>query len=231
MRKANKKSWKKKAAVGAVCAAASAGVLVGGVFDSPADFLDDSSAAVTIEMHSDDAAGQSDEDKNRKGSPLRQWFLQLPLGVRALVGIPLWGVGWCILSAMGLLWQGLLTPLGGKILGWLLTAAVSLGAFAVTAKAMFPHVPLRKLLCRRNILLVVGSVLLLGLADTILSLVWDDYPPISVGLRLFGSAAAFLCTALSIRKLYHHPKETPEKTTAQQAMELADTVCAPLYHE
>lgn len=231
MRKANKKSWKKKAAVGAVCAAASAGVLVGGVFDSPADFLDDSSAAVTIEMHNDDAAGQSDEDKNRKGSPLRQWFLQLPLGVRALVGIPLWGVGWCILSAMGLLWQGLLTPLGGKILGWLLTAAVSLGAFAVTAKAMFPHVPLRKLLCRRNILLVVGSVLLLGLADTILSLVWDDYPPISVGLRLFGSAAAFLCTALSIRKLYHHPKETPEKTTAQQAMELADTVCSPLYHE
>ena len=228
------KDWKKKAAVGAVCAVASTGVLVGGVFDNPADLLnDDSSAAVTVEMHADgaDAAGQNDEDKNRKASPLRQWFLRLPLGVRALVGIPLWGIGWCILSALGLLWQGLLTPLGGKILGWLLTAAASLGVFALTAKAMFPDVPLKKLLSRRNIFLVVGGVLLLGAADTILPLVWDKYPPISLALRLGGSAVLILCAVLSLRKLHRRKEKKAEKTVEQQAMDLANTVCAPLYHE
>ncbi|MBQ0038546.1 MAG: hypothetical protein KBS74_07755 [Clostridiales bacterium] len=227
------KSWKKKAAVGAVCAAASAGVLVGGVFDNPADLLNDSSAAaVTVQMHCDgDDAGQaSDEDKARKSGSLRQWFLQLPVGVRALIGVPLWGVGWCILSALGLLWQGLLTPLGSKILGWLLAAAVSLGVFAVTAKAMFPNLPLKKILSRRNILLVVGGVLLLGAADTILPLVWDKYPPISLALRLGGSAVLILCAVLSVRKLHPHQKDCG-KTVVQQAMELADTVCAPLYHE
>ena len=232
MHETSAKNWKKKAAVGAVCAVASTGVLVGGVFDSPADLLSDSSAAaVTVEMHSDDGiAGQQDESKHRKASPLRQWFLHLPLGVRALLGVPLWGIGWCILSALGLLWQGLLTPLGGKILLWLLTAAVAVGVFALTAKAMFPHVPLKKLLSRRHILLIVGGTLLLGLLDTILPLLWDKYPPISRILRLCGSSALLLSALLSLRKL-HRQKEPADKTVAQQAMDLANTVCTPLYHE
>ena len=232
MKDVSAKNWKKKAAVGAVCAAASASVLVGSTFDSPADFLhDDDAAAVTVEMHCDSGdAGQADEDKSRKSSSLRQWFLQLPIGVRALVGIPLWGFGWCILSALGLLWQGLLTPLGGKILGWVLTAAVALGVFAVTAKVIFPDVPLKKILSRRSIGLVAGGILLLGLVDTVLPLVWDKYPPISLALRLAGSAAIILCGVLSVRKLRHRKKET-KKTVGQQAMELANSVCAPLYHE
>lgn len=230
MQKAKKKEkWKQKAAVGAVCAATSAAVLVGGLFDDPADLLMDGTDAITIEAHCDDGAEQGSESKNRRKSSLRHAFQALPLTVRALVGVPLWGVGWCLLSALGLLWQSLLTPLGGKILGWLLTAVLALGVIALTAKAMFPHVPLRKLLSRRMILLITSGVLLCGILDTLLPLIWDKYPSISLVLRLCISAAAVLCAVLSLCKLHSRSPSQKSQSTEQQALTLADSVCQPRY--
>ena len=221
-----KKNWKKKAAVGVICAATGAGVLVNGAIDTPNDLLQDDAAAVIIESQTDDDMTAAD-DEERKGSPLRRWLLSLPLGVRVLVGVPLWALGWGITELLVLLWQAALTPLGGTILSWLLTAALALGAFAVTAKAIFPDIPLKKILRPRNILIVVGGTLLFGVLDTVLPLFWTGYPPIGRWLRLGGAALMIGCGCLSLRKL-HHKKEAPKQPTAeQQAMALADTVCPP----
>ena len=221
-----KKNWKKKAAVGVICAATGAGVLVNSAIDTPNDLLQDDAAAVIIEAQTDDDMAAAD-DEERKGSPLRRWLLSLPLGVRVLIGVPLWALGWCITELLALLWQAALTPLGSTILSWLLTAALALGAFAVTAKAIFPDIPLKKILRPRNILIVVGGTLLFGVLDTVLPLFWTGYPPIGRWLRLGGAALMISCGCLSLRKL-HHKKETPKQPTAeQQAMALADTVCPP----
>jgi hypothetical protein len=241
MSESNKKHWKKRAAAGAVAAATSAGVLVGGAFDAPADFLNDddaAAAAVTVCPSADeDDAGQTDEDKIRKASPLRQWFLHLPWGVRALVGVPLWAVGWGLLSLFGLLGDALLAPLAAKILGWLLTAAATLGISAATAKAIFPHLPLRKFFNRRTVLIVVGGMLLLGLADTVLPLVWKDYPPISSLLHIGGSVLLAAAGCFSVRRLARKylphredaadkPAEVDPRTPVERkAMELANSVC------
>ncbi len=243
----NKKSWKKKTAVGMVAAAASAGVLVGGAFDSPADLMnpagDDDSPTPIIEtltfQATDVTADDSDdssEEKRQRLPAVRRWIQSLPAAVRALVGVPLWCIGWGLTETLGLLWQAAMTPLGGKILSWVLAAVASALVYALTAKALFPNAPWKKILRPRNLLLVFGGMVVLGAADTLLSVFWKDYPPIGRLLRLIGGALMVTGGWLASRKLLRrHAKlkkaqEAPAKpplTVEQQAMALADTVCPP----
>lgn len=254
MTEKKKKNWKKKTAVGMVAAATSASVLVGGAFDSPADLLapdgdgdDDSPTPIveTLTAQMPDAAddggdgddGEGDEEERRARFPAaRRWIQSLPLGVRALVGVPLWCLGWALTSALGLLAQAAVTPLGGKILAWVLAAGAALLVFALAAKALFPNTPLKKLLRPRNLLLVAGGMALLGAADTLLTVFWKDYPPIGQAVRLLGGAALIALACFASRKLLKRPAEektaeaeeeapSPRSEVEVQAMALADSVC------
>ena len=220
-----KKHWKKKAAVGVICAATGAGVLVNGAIDSPIELLQDNASAAAVTAQADD--GMTAQEDVRKNAPLRRRLLALPLGVRALFVIPLWALGWGVTELAALLWQAVLTPIGGSVASWLLTAVLAVGAFALTAKAMCPDLPLKKLLRPRNILIIAGGVLCLGLIDTLLPLFWEDYPPIGQWLRLIAAALMIAAGCLSLRKLHHKKEKTVPLTTKQQAMALADTVCPP----
>ena len=233
-----KKDWKQQAAVGVIVAAAGTSILVGSSFDSPADILDDGNA-VTIAAQTDDGStvtSSDDEDRQRKGSPVRRWILRLPLAVRACLCIPLWCIGSGILWLLSLLYQAALTPIGSTILSWILTAAVVFCAFCLTAKAIFPDVPLKKLLRPRYFLLTLGGVFLLGIADLLLSCFWEDYPNIGSWLRLLGSGLILGISAISLwrlakRRRSHAAKKDHPTNIEQHAMELADTVCPqPIYH-
>ena len=250
MKEKKNSSWKKKTAVGMVAAAASASVLVGGAFDSPADLLDvvnsddDGSPTPIVEtltaqvpdVTADDGDDNGDEERRQRFPAVRRWVQSLPVGVRALVGVPLWCIGWGITEALGLLWQAAMTPLGGKILSWLLAALAAILVYALTAKALFPSTPWKKILRPRNLLLVFGGMAVLGAADTLLGVFWKDYPPIGRLLRLVGGLLMVTGVWLTSRKLlrrHSKPKEEPEEpeqpplTVEQQAMALADTVCPP----
>ena len=190
-KKEHSKTSRKRVAAGAA-AVTTAAVLVGGLFSSPADLLADSAPVtpVTAQANPDAGAGNAaDEEEQRRGlrARARQWVRSLPVGVRALVGVPLWGLGWVILSALSLLWTGLLSPVAGRIAGWLCLAAVLLAALALTGKAAFPDVPLKKFLNRRSFLGVLIGVAVLALADQLLPLVWEDYPKLADVARACGA--------------------------------------------
>ena len=250
MKEKKKSSWKKKTAVGMVAAAASASVLVGGAFDSPADLLDvangdddgsptpivETLAAQVPDVITDDGDDNSDEERRQRFPAVRRFVQSLPVTVRALLGVPLWCIGWGLTEALGLLWQAAMTPLGGKILSWLLAAAAAILVYALTAKALFPNASWKKILRPRNLLLVFGGMAVLGVADTLLGVFWKDYPPISRLLRLLGGALMLTGAWLASRKLLRRhakaerkPEEPEQKplTVEQQAMALADSVCPP----
>lgn len=228
-----KKNWKQKAAVGAVCAATGAGVLVNGMFDTPADLLqgsDSGPAGIVAQCDDDSPLVEDEEEEDRKSGPVRRWILSLPLYLRVLLGLPLWAAGWGITELAGLLWKLFLTPLGSTVASWLLTAALAIGAFALLAKAIFPDLPLKKLFSRRNLLLILGGTLLLGLLDTVLSAAWEGYPDLGRWLRLGGVAALLALGWIRAGRLLPKPVANVPLTAAQQAMKLADTVCPPRYH-
>ena len=70
-----KKHWKKKAAVGVICAATGAGVLVNGAIDSPIELLQDNASAAAVTAQADD--GMTAQEDVRKNAPLRRRLLSL----------------------------------------------------------------------------------------------------------------------------------------------------------
>lgn len=176
----------KKAAAAAVAAVITAsGAAVEASFDSPADLLQDTSVDPKVEyvnMGADQDDGsmvQDDEEKGKQkaGSAkyaFREWILSLPMAVRVLFVLPQWFLGNLIVAGGELLFAGL-TPVLHWVCGFALLALVIAGAFTVTAKAIFPDLPIRKILSRKNIKWILIASAGVFSADLILGMFWTQY--------------------------------------------------------
>lgn len=224
---------KKKAAAAAVTVAAMAGVVTGAAFDSPLDLVPE--AAEELNLDFEDSAAASE---NRQKGPLakvRMWVMSLPAAVRMLVAVPLWVLGWVLISAVSVFWAGAAPVLAG-LLNWVCLAIVLLAVFTLSAKAAFPGVSVRRILRFRNVVLLVTLSAVFWVADLALPTVWNDYDLVSRTVWRAGATCllAFICCA----ELKHQGKrasiqivrpELPERTDVElEALRLADTVCDPL---
>lgn len=196
---------KKAAAAAAVAAVISAsGAAVEANFDSPADILQNSDGEPKIEyVHAGDGEAQetpvADDEKQRQdsqgSSAIRETILKLPLGVRALFVVPQWIIGSLVVHLGSFLFAAA-SPLLHWVMSFLLFALVIAAAFTVTAKAMFPDLPLQKILNRHSIkwILIVSAAAFA--ADLILGAVWADYAHfkalVTFGLILLGLGALVL---------------------------------------
>lgn len=182
-----KAKTKQAALTAALALLTAASVTAGSLFDSPAALLSDdggASASYSVGVGSggaddDDAGAQEDDadEARRRGglrAMLRRRILALPLAVRLLAVLPLWGVGTAILAAATAAWP-LLQPVVGKIAGFALLLALLLGCFALAAKAAFPDLPLKKLLNRRSLMALALSAAGLALLDAVLGAAWGEY--------------------------------------------------------
>lgn len=223
---------KKTAAAAALAAAAAAGMVTGALFDSPADLLAEPGAVVEIQADDDDAGALDDEERQKTPAQrLRQWVLGLPSAVRMLVGVPLWCLGWVLLTGLSTLWRGA-SPLLAHVAGWLCLAAILLVVFALTVKAAFPEIPFRKILRLRNVLFLLLTTLVLAAADLALPTVWEGYDVISRTVWRVGASCLLLfvcCAALGKHRKRPASAEASREPTQEELRErarrLADSVC------
>ena len=219
---------KKAAAAAAVTVAAAAGMVTGAVFDSPADLMGEPAAIVSVQADEDDGGAALKERQKGPTARIREWVLSLPAAVRMLVGVPLWALGWVLLTGLSTLWASALTPLLSRVLGWL-----CLGLLLTAVKASFPDVPLRKILRPRNVLFLLGMTAVLAVADLALPTVWQGYDIYSRTVWRVGATCllAFACCAAlkSQGKRAAVKKEIPahnrRSAVEDEARRLADTVC------
>jgi hypothetical protein len=250
-----KKDRKKKAVKAGVAVVTSASVLVGGLFSSPEALLADEQnlnpAAISQNDSDDDQDGDEEdsreEEKEQEAvrlglkAALRQRILALPLSVRVFVMIPLWAFGWAIWNVATGLWTMLLGPIAGKAVSWIFLLAVLLGAFVLGAKALFPDVPLKKIVNKKSILGLVIGGLALGVADLTVPLFWDGYEGVAKIVRAVGMALILGITlfALCVRVVRKHraaqaaaaeaagknkEPEEPKPWTDAEILALADSV-------
>ena len=189
-------------------------LLTGLAFSNPSEIIEDQSEAANyrptpIVMDVDDfvnAPVEDDEDDadEQKGSKMsisarfKQAVLTLPQSVRVLLVVPLWAAGTAILTMISFLWNVLFaSPLGAFIASLALGFAIMLGLFTVTAKALFPDVPLRKILCRRNVIIIGCLALLLSGIDAVAPIYWSQYP-------LAAALVKFVLGGSVIGYLSHH---------------------------
>ena len=186
-----------------------ASVVTGSLFDSPAALLPDDGSAPSIVYQvnngldgaeDDDASASEDESEEtrRRGgirSMLRRRILALPLAVRLLVILPMWALGSAIIAAAGAAW-GLISPALGHIAGFALLLALLAGCFVLAAKAMFPDLPVKKLLNRRSLVALLLGAAALALADAVLPAVWAGYEQVKSIVMAGGFFAALSCAAV-----------------------------------
>ena len=251
------------AAASAVAAVTAAGVLVGGAFASPDELLNDDPGAVvqTLDLaaQADDDGGmgpaggeeEEEEEEGKRGvyASVRRLVRAAPVGVRAVVAVPLWALGTVVIALVSSLWASVLSPIAATVLGWLGIALMAVLIFALAARTVFPNMPWKKILNRHSILTIVILCFACGVLDAVLPFFWEDYTQLSRLLKVVGS---FVCTgvpvAFFVRRHNRKQKEiraeavadqpapepelTPEEKEAASrrlVQELADSVCPKAY--
>lgn len=195
------KKVKKKVVGGATAAGLGASVLLGGLFDSPEELTqktqsvyDQQHAPVVLTLDLDeedtdeDGEGEENQEEEAGGisARIKKKILELPAGVRAIVGVPLWAVGWVIIHVLSLAWNAVLAPLLGFLLKWVLAGLALVGVFAAAMKCAFPHLPLRKILRPKNILFLILGTVVLGALDKVIPLFWSGYTGFRFVIMLAG---------------------------------------------
>lgn len=210
-------SVKKDIARKAVAVAASASVLIGGLFNSPADIMQDPSeidrafpppAAVqmTIDSIDDDDDGSlptgdeeetEDEEKKRGAKDsLRRFVLRIPAPVRAVVLVPMWCVGWVLITGLTALWNAVLSPVMSTVVGWLCVAAVIALIVLAAVKTVFPELPVKKILNKKTLIVIAAGVALTACADAVLPLFSEGYAKFRGIARFLASTAVLSCAAV-----------------------------------
>ena len=194
-------------------------LLAGLAFSSPADITQDQVSAANykptpvvldvdefVNTPVDDDDEDGDEQKSVKLSftaRFRQAILSLPQSVRMLLVVPLWAVGTAILTVISFLWNILFaSPLGAFIASLAMGFAIMLGLLTVTTKALFPDVPIRKILCRRNVIIVGCLALALSCFDAVAPVYWHSYPLAAALLKLVLGGSVIGILAVKTKDLF-----------------------------
>lgn len=202
---------KKNLVQSGIALTAAAGVLIGGLFHSPADLLHDPAepfdrniAPAAIELvlteeeedpdpdtdgSGDDPEEEEEEKKRSIKDALREMILRVPAGIRGVVFLPLWVIGWLLINGVTALWGAVLSPVMSTVLGWVCIAGVILLCLAGVIKTAFPNIPLKKILSKKTIIGVLAGVVLCAAADLILPMVWGGYERLQSIARFAGASA------------------------------------------
>ncbi|SFP96311.1 hypothetical protein SAMN05216343_11938 [Oscillibacter sp. PC13] len=225
---------RKAAAAAAVTVVAAAGMVTGALFDSPADLLENPDPQPIVQQltDGDNDAGVPEERRTSPVLRLRQWALTLPAAVRMLVGIPLWALGWVLLTGFSALWASALGPVAEHLAAWICLAVIVLAVFTLSVKAAFPNLPFRRILRKRTVALLLLVTLAMAAADLALPSVWNGYNITFRTLWRVGATALLVCSCgmcLGHQKKHPAPqradRELAQEEIREEARRLADSVC------
>lgn len=168
------KKIKRKIAAGTAATVTAASLLVNNVVSDPENLLKpteqsktDPSHVVTVDTveHRSYILETDQYEPLTWREQIRIRIQKLPLPVRVLILLPLWGIGELINVLLSAL---IASPVGRFLLMLLLEIGLILGLFALVWKLLFPDIPLRKVFSKKNIPWLIGGALILSVADFLL---------------------------------------------------------------
>ena len=206
------KKVKKKAATGAAAAGLSVSVLLGGLFNSPEELMQKNTSSLNSQQNApvvmmvdmdeedpeEDTGGEEEQEEEQTGifAKIKKKILDVPAAIRAIVGVPLWAIGWVIIHFLNIAWSAVLSPVLSFLLKWILAGLALVGVFAAAMKMAFPNLPLRKILRPKNILFLILGTVILGIADWVVPLFWSDYSGFRILILLGGGFLVLLAVGI-----------------------------------
>ena len=216
---------------GGVAAITALALTVGGLFQSPEELLQEETQNPPLveeldpgtddgcDADADDADCDETEKRRRGGvrAALRDRILALPMAVRLLAILPLWLLGSGLTIFASALWTAV-SPLLGGVLNSLLLLAALFGAFLLAVKAVFPDLPLKKILNRRTVPWLLLGGLALSVADRVLLSQLEGYGPVR-NLAFAGGFLLLLAAAVLsfVRKEQRRRRAAPPPEAEAEA--------------
>lgn len=208
----------------------SAALLLGGVFHEAGELPEreeEEAPIPVVEMLApdtdpgDDGDGSEEleeEDKKKRGSARVRWLARMPAPIRALAAVPVWALGCSLLSILAAALTGGISPILRTLLMFLGLSGVLVGAFCAAKKALFPDIPLKKLLSRKSFRGLLLGALGIGVLEGVVLWRFPGKGNLTEWLRLLGSMSVLSAvTAVSFRR----EKRRREKEEEQKAEEAA----------
>lgn len=197
----------KRLTAGTVAVAAAFSLLVGGSFKEPAELLQNDNTPAIIEYEAPpepkltaDEPDDGPQIAEEKKKSLRQWIkaqiLKMPFVVRLLVCLPAWFVGWALIALGGAVWGTVLSPVASTLMHVLLTALVLLGLVVFSVKMAAPETPIKNIVNRRNICIVLICAVIGEASFVLLQLFWPEWDKFSDIIRSIIALALILFAAL-----------------------------------
>ena len=196
----------RKAAGAAVAFTAAVGVFFSSLFGTPNDLLADPSVteppAIVMDISGDDDTEEEQETQEENTEKpgffarIRMMILKLPLFVRVAFGLPLWALGWLVTQGFSALWKLFLAPVAEHLLSFLIMALVLAAVMTVLLKTVFPDLPLKEILSRPNILIVLIACALFCVFNIVMGMQSDSFTKWEPLIR-FGEGAFILLLILA----------------------------------
>ena len=185
----------KNAEKAAVIAATGASVVVGSMYATP-DELMHPKPLVMIDPASNDTIDETDVENQKKTltQMIKQWLSSLPEWVRVTIGLPLWFIGWIIITVCRSIYLK-------TNFVWLLIAGIVLFVvLTLVGKIMFPKIPLKKFVNKYTVSILLITVTFMTICDYIFPKLWDEYETYSRYVVLFTVTISVACAISQ----YHH---------------------------
>lgn len=143
---------------------------------------------------------EPEEEKKGLRDRIRAWLIRLPLAVRILVLVPMWAIGFGLITAFSLLAGLINVPVIGTVLKFIIGALIVFALIMLAMKLIFPDIPLKKLFSKRNLLVFGVSACVIGLAGALGGLLWEDKPYITAAIDTAAAAAYAAFFLIFIRR-------------------------------
>ena len=177
----NARKLKKRIVAGTATAVTAASILTNSVVADPADLLKASAPETPDNSHVCIVEDRNDHSYILETDQYEPYtwkeqlcirMQKLPLPVRSLILLPLWGIGEVLTTLLSTLWS---SPVGQAIFHFLLEIGVLIGLFILVFKLLFPNIPLKTLFSKKNLPWILLCAALLTAADLILGFIWDKW--------------------------------------------------------
>ena len=216
------KSGIKKAAAGAAAGLAATSLLLGSIFSSPAEVMqqvnpDDKRPAVIVEIQAAEEEEpveeeeEADEKKRGLKDMIKRFVQSLPSWAKVLFVIPLWAIGYGVIALLTALFEPVIAPVLSVILKWLLIGGLLAGGLFCIKKAIAPDMPLREIFTKRNMILVAVAAAVLGLGDYFAKNYFEHY---ELWRNVIGFAAGLLILGIYALRTWQHKKKTAAEAAA-----------------
>ena len=137
------KEIKKKAAKAVIAASTASSVIVGGLYSSPDDLLHPKPVVYNID-EDEDFYDEHVRKEPTLRDRLRNYINNLPFVIRALIVLPMWRIGFVIISLTSNLWRLVVSPILAHRSVWVIIAFVMLASFVAFGKIMYPKLKARQ---------------------------------------------------------------------------------------